>query len=122
MKRFSFVFLLIIWFASSCNFFKKPIIEPKEAELSELLSQAQIVLAKALSSYDIAMTTAMWTQQITGLSGDPLYRYNYVYNSSDVNNIWSDLYSGVMKNCDSIIKLSEKKNAYYFLLLPLLNL
>ena len=114
MKRFSFVFLLIIWFASSCNFFKKPIIEPKEAELSELLSQAQIVLAKALSSYDIAMTTAMWTQQITGLSGDPLYRYNYVYNSSDVNNIWSDLYSGVMKNCDSIIKLSEKKNAYYY--------
>ncbi len=115
MKRVVYLFIgLSLLLLSSCSLFIKPEINEEPADLGDLLSSAELTLAKSLGGYDVAMTTAMWIQQIQGVSGDPLYRYNYLYLSEDVNNLWSDLYVGVMKNCDSIIKLSEERQAYFY--------
>ncbi len=115
MRRLVFLlFGVSLIFLSSCKWFIKPDVTQQPAELSDLLKKSEITLAKALAGYDVAMTTAMWVQQINGTSGEPFARYNYVYKAKDVNNLWSDLYVGVMKNCDSIIKLADEKNAYYY--------
>ncbi len=115
MKRVIYLLIGIsLYVFSGCNLFIKPDINQKPADLGELLSKSEITLANALSGYAAGMTTAMWTQQIQGVSGEALSRYNYVYLSKEVNNLWSDLYVGVMKNCDSIIKLSDERDAYYY--------
>ena len=115
MKRVVYLFgVMMLILMTSCNFFSKPDLNQQPAKLSDLLEKAEVTLARALQSYDVAITTALWTQQVQGVSGDALSRYNYVYQSKDVNNLWSDLYVGVMKNCDSIIKLSDERQAYYY--------
>ncbi len=107
----SLIFLMIF---SGCKLFIKPDINTKPADLGKLLSGAELTLAKALGGYDVAMTTAMWLQQISGVGGQPQARYYYLYQPKEVNNLWSDLYAEVMKSCDSIIKLSDERNAKYY--------
>ncbi len=115
MKRVIYLFVaFVLILMTSCNLFIKPDLEQKPAKLSVLLQKAEVTLARTLQSYAVAITTALWTQQVQGVSGDPLSRYNYIYYPKDANNLWSDLYVGVMKNCDSIIKLADEREAYYY--------
>ncbi len=105
--------ILIIALLSSCNLFQTPETEVQQPDLDQLLSNAQKTLAKQLFGFDVGITTALWLQQVKGVDGSALDRYNYVYTGDQSNTLWQNMYF-TMRDLDSIIRVAQDTNARYY--------
>ncbi len=112
MKK-AVIFFVVVLILGGC-FWIKPESKLVKPNMDLLLANGEATLAKALGGFDVSITTALWTQQVEGIDGGAYNRYYYYYSTNQTNNLWSDLYAGVMKNMDSIITYSSEVNANYY--------
>lgn len=80
---------------------------PLEVTPGALLPQIQVRLAYILGG-DVSRYTGIYTQHIDGVSRQFVVFQNYNLQPSDVDNLWSNLYSGVMADNRQLLALAEE--------------
>jgi len=103
----------LVFFISSC---KKDFITdaniyhnaPNSITPSVLLSTVEGSLAYAQGG-DMSRFTSLFTQQTLGASRQCQGYYGYVLTSQDVDGLWSNLYTSVLQNNDSLLLMSDRK-------------
>ncbi len=76
---------------------------------SVLLSTVEGSLAYSQGG-DLSRFTSLFTQQTLGASRQAEAYYTYVLTSQDADGLWTNLYTSVLMNNDSLIALSERKH------------
>lgn len=76
---------------------------------SVLLSTVEGSLGYAQGG-DMSRFTSLFTQQTLGASRQAEAYYTYVLTSQDADGLWSNLYTSVLMNNDSLIALSDRKH------------
>lgn len=97
---------------SSCEKWIDPEINidpdsPADPSPTVLLSAAQARTAYTSGSFDVAGTTGMWLQQITGNARQAAIINNYTFTESDVVNLWNFFYRDAMHNLYLIIEKTK---------------
>ncbi len=110
MKKIAFLAILVALF-SGC-LWNNTETEEQVPDADQLLLKSEKTLAEDLAGFNIGITTALWTQQIEGISGTALYHYNYIYGTDETNTLWADFYY-TLKDLDSVIILMQGKSNYY---------
>jgi hypothetical protein len=118
MKRYitklGLLFLLIFAFAS-CEEWIDPEINvdpdsPADPSANVLLTAAQGRTAYTSGSFDVAGTTGMWLQQVTGSARQAAIINSYTFTESDVVNLWNFFYRDAMHNLVLVVeKASEEE-------------
>lgn len=121
MKNKLKLFVLVIGFAgllASCkkSFFTDANVNPNSpgsVTPATLLSTVEGALAYTQGG-DMSRYTQYFTQQTLGAFNQSSAYYTYVVTSQDVDNLWGNLYTSVMLNTDTLMKISDARgyNAY----------
>jgi hypothetical protein len=80
---------------------------PNAVTPSVLLSTVEGSLAYAQGG-DMSRFTSMFTQQTMGASRQCQGYYGYVLTSQDVDGLWSNIFTSVLQNNDSLLTLSDR--------------
>ncbi len=75
---------------------------------STLLTTVEGALAYSQGG-DMSRYTQYFTQQTLGAFNQSSAYYSYVITSQDVDNLWGNLYTSVMENNDTLMKISDER-------------
>lgn len=87
---------------------------PLEVTPGALLPQVQVRLAYALGG-DASRYTGIYTQHIDGISRQFVVFQNYNIIPADVDNLWSNLYAGVMADNRQLQQVSTEEGYVHYL-------
>ncbi len=111
MKKISILLFALAILLVGCK--KEPDQQPTTPNMDNLLQNAQLLIAQNLGGFDGAVTSALWLQQVKGVSGTAYSRYNYSFEPKDINNFWQGMYRAIAY-LDSIVNYAKKTKAYYY--------
>jgi hypothetical protein len=80
---------------------------PLEASPDVMLPGVQASLAYYLGGFDVAVTPAIWMQQVRGLDRQASAIESYTYRAADPNNLWNSMYAGVMMDLNLMIETCD---------------
>ena len=86
---------------------------PADVPMNLMLPAIQQAVGFNVGGNDMVLTTNNWMQQFDGVSRQSLTVARYQYLPSDVNNIWSSIYSSILINSKILIDKAEKTEGKY---------
>lgn len=103
----------VVGLLASCKktFFTDANVNPNSPETvtpATLLSTVEGALAYTQGG-DMSRYTQYFTQQTLGAFNQSSAYYTYVVTSQDIDNLWGNLYTSVMLNTDTLIRISDAK-------------
>jgi hypothetical protein len=120
MKKFSIYSLILTFFfaLTACDGFLEGYEdspnEPQDVPMSSLLTQGE-VFTYFLYGDELARTSSIIMQQMTGADRQFVAQNRYVIGSGDFETTWEfNAYAGAFNNCRIIIKKAESANAPHY--------
>ncbi len=86
---------------------------PADVPINLILPAVEQALGYNMCGNDLLLTTNSWMQQFDGVSRQSLTVSRYQYLPSDVNNLWSSIYTNVLINSSIIINKAENTEGKY---------
>jgi hypothetical protein len=110
--KYTALSIIFFLFLASCEKWIDPDINldpdaPLKATPDVMLPGVQASMAYYLGGFDVAATQAIWMQQIQGQDRQASAIQSYNYRSSDPNNLWENMYSGVMMDLNQMITVCD---------------
>jgi hypothetical protein len=118
MKKSLIYLLVFVGLLTSCDWIDPEINvdpdAPKDPSLYLILPSLQGFTAYNTHTFDVAGTTAMWTQQVAGSARQAASIYAYEFKEGDVANAWNGFYADALKDASIIVaKAAEISNPHY---------
>ncbi|MEO0728023.1 MAG: SusD/RagB family nutrient-binding outer membrane lipoprotein [Bacteroidota bacterium] len=114
MRRYRFQLIpLLVLLLSSCQFGDTNVdpINPTSATLDEVLPIAIVQTYRNINAIG-GRVTGIVMQQLKGVDAQPLSYEQYLIDERTLDNLWrTGLYAGAMRDCDWLIKQTEKEEA-----------
>lgn len=87
---------------------------PSDVPMKLLLPSIEANIAFSLEGNDLVRPTNIWLQYYNGNARQSLTQGHYIYNPSDVNNLWGTVYSDILADIKKVIeKAGEKESPHY---------
>jgi hypothetical protein len=86
---------------------------PADVPLNLILPAIEQALGYNMCGNDLLLTTNSWMQQLDGVARQSYTVSRYQYLPSDVNNLWSSIYSSVLINSKILINKAENTEGKY---------
>jgi len=115
------LFVLLVVTISSCS--KKWIDTdlnvnpdaPVDVPMNLILPSIEARLAfDIIGSNDVTRPQSLWMQQMTGIARQSMAEGAYSFRSGDVNNLWGNVYSGVLMDAKQLINKAVELEAPHF--------
>jgi len=88
--------------------------DPNDVPMKLLIPSIQANMAFSLEGNDIVRPTNIWLQYYNGWARQSFSQARYVFKPSDINNLWSTIYSSIIMDIHQVlIKAEETKSPYY---------
>ncbi len=84
---------------------------PTDVSLDLLLPGIEGQVGYYIGGFDVAAVPNIWTQQILGQDRQASAINGYIYRESDPNNLWGNMYAGVMMDLKNFIEKAEDPDA-----------
>jgi hypothetical protein len=81
---------------------------PSDVPMKLLLPNIQANMAFSLEGNDLVRPTNIWLQYYNGNARQSYTQSHYIYNPSDVNNLWGTVYSGILTDVQKVIEKAEE--------------
>jgi hypothetical protein len=109
LKYFTYAVLVVGLMTSSCEKWVDSSLNidpdsPQDVYAGLALASVEANLAYVYQGFDYAGVTSLWMQYFEGFDRQAYGMYNYQFSSDDCNNLYSNLYAGVMMDCKKIIE------------------
>ncbi len=108
--------LILTLFFSACEQWIDPEINidpdnPVEVPVPNHMPYVQADLAFTMGGFDVVGPVAIWTQHVAGQDRQASAYQSYNFKTSDADNIWSQMYSGLMMDLKVILDKAENPDA-----------
>lgn len=108
--------LILTLFFSACEQWIDPEVNvdpdnPVEVPVPNHMPYVQADIAFTMGGFDVVGPVAIWMQHVTGQDRQASAYQVYTFRSSDADNIWSQMYSGLMMDLKVILDKAEDPDA-----------
>ncbi len=111
--------LMFFFSVSSCEWVDPDINvnpdTPTEVPMAFILPSIQADMAYDIGGNDIVRVTNMWMQYFNGYARQSLSHGRYIYTPSDANNVWNNMYYGILADIKQLKMQAEETNSVHFL-------
>ena len=87
---------------------------PSDVPMKLLLPSIEANMAFSLEGNDIVRPTNIWLQYYNGWARQSYTQSHYVFVPSDINNLWSTVYSDIIPDIYKIIEKAEEKESPHY--------
>ena len=87
---------------------------PSDVPMKLLLPNIQANIAYSLEGNDIVRPANIWLQYYNGNARQSYTQGHYIFNPSDINNLWSTIYSGIFTDVSKVIEKSKETGSPHY--------
>ncbi len=87
---------------------------PSDVPMKLLLPNIEANMAYSVEGNDLVRPTNLWLQYYNGYARQSFTQGHYIYNPSDVNNLWGTIYSDIIADITKVIQKAQETGSPHY--------